>query len=382
MKILFLIYHGFTTGGGVSKKIQYQIKALEELGNEVHLCHFSLDNLGHRIRYIDKNILQNFGRGIFSGFQKRICYGEVFKYIKRENINFIYVRSFHNANPWTISLFKAIRRWGVKSVMEIPTYPYDDEYIGYPFKDQIELKIDQLFRKQLAKQINAIVTFSDDCYIFGQKTIRISNGIDFCSIPLKRQHNNTVEKFHLIGVAEVHYWHGYDRLIKGLGEYYRQGNYNKEVFFHIVGHVDDSEMYGSSHAVGFDELIKKYDLQERVIFHGKQDGRILDELFENSDFAIGSLARHRSNITSIKTIKNREYAARGIPFIYSEIDSDFESMPYVLKAPSDESFIDICKIIDFYDGLKVSSLDIRNSISHLSWTEQMKKVIQYIKKEK
>lgn len=36
----------------------------------------------------------------------------------------------------------------------------------------------------------------------------------------------------------------------------------------------------------------------------------LDELFNEADFAIGSLARHRSGIDKIKTLKNREYAAR------------------------------------------------------------------------
>ncbi len=33
---------------------------------------------------------------------------------------------------------------------------------------------------------------------------------------------------------------------------------------------------------------------------------------------IASLGRHRNGITRIKTLKNREYAARGIPFVYSE----------------------------------------------------------------
>ena len=68
-------------------------------------------------------------------------------------------------------------------------------------------------------------------------------------------------------------------------------------------------------------------------------GKELDELFDLADFAIGSLARHRSHIDKIKTLKNREYAARGIPFIYSETDEDFDRMPYILKAPADESAI-------------------------------------------
>lgn len=66
-------------------------------------------------------------------------------------------------------------------------------------------------------------------------------------------------------------------------------------------------------------------------------------MFNQCDFGIGSLGRHRSGIDKIKTLKNREYAARGIPFIYSETDEDFEQMPYVLKAPADESPIDIKK---------------------------------------
>mgnify|MGYP000644641746 CR=1 FL=1 len=41
-------------------------------------------------------------------------------------------------------------------------------------------------------------------------------------------------------------------------------------------------------------------------------------MFEQADFAIGSLGRHRSGITHIKTLKNREYAARGLAFTYSE----------------------------------------------------------------
>lgn len=81
-------------------------------------------------------------------------------------------------------------------------------------------------------------------------------------------------------------------------------------------------MYHSQHAPGFHELITHYHIEKQVIFHGQKMGKELDELFDLADFAIGSLARHRSHIDKIKTLKNREYAARGIPFIYSETDED------------------------------------------------------------
>ena len=95
----------------------------------------------------------------------------------------------------------------------------------------------------------------------------------------------------------------------------------------------------------------------------------------NELFAIGSLGRHRSGITAIKTLKNREYATRGIPFIYSEQDSDFDHQPYVLKAVPDESPINVQAILDFFDSHHFNSQDIRNTVTHLSWNYQMKKVM-------
>lgn len=116
-------------------------------------------------------------------------------------------------------------------------------------------------------------------------------------------------------------------------------------------------------------------MEEYIILHGARHGKELDDLFEQADMAIGSLARHRSGIIHIKTLKNREYAARGLSFIYSEIDSDFENKPYILKAKADESPIDIDQIIEFYKRQKLSPEQIRNSILSLSWKSQMNKVL-------
>ena len=103
-------------------------------------------------------------------------------------------------------------------------------------------------------------------------------------------------------------------------------------------------------------------------------------MFNQCQFAIGSLGRHRNGITVIKTLKNREYATRGIPFIYSEQDSDFDDKPYILKAPADESPIDIQKIIDFVDRFTMQPMEIRESVKHLTWKIQMQKVVKAILK--
>ena len=64
--------------------------------------------------------------------------------------------------------------------------------------------------------------------------------------------------------------------------------------------------------------------------------------------------------------------------IYSETDSDFDPKPYVLKAPADESPIEIQRIIDFYKRNTMSPIEIRESITDLSWKKQMELVIKEV----
>ena len=384
MKILFLVYHGFEEFSGISKKIHYQVKGLRENGHDVHLCHYTIQDDGHRCRFVDDDIIQDYGKGFIAALRQRVGYDCIYNYCIREKIEFVYARCFQNANPWLIRFFKKLKKAGIHAVTEIPTYPYDAEFVGFSRMTRLNLKVDQTFRNQLYRNMDAVVTFSDAKEIFGQRTINISNGVDFDSIPLHNYHpsDSQPSALHLIGVAEVHYWHGFDRLIAGLGEYYKgvRGKMEnvRDVFFHIVGGVGPSEMYDSMHAPGFHELIEKYQIQDKVIFHGQLFGQALDEVFNQCQFAIGSLARHRSGITNIKTLKNREYATRGIPFIYSEQDSDFDHQPYVLKAPADESPVNIQQIVGFVEANQLKPADIRKSVEHLSWKIQMQQVVDAV----
>lgn len=380
MRILFLVYHGFSEYSGISKKIHYQVKGLRQNGHDVRLCHYGFAPGGHRCRYVDGHVIQDYGAGRLAPIRQRLDYRCVLDYCVREGIEFVYARSFHNANPWLVSLFRRLRWAGIPAVTEIPTYPYDAEYTkDMGLSMRIGFWVDRLFRHSLARQMRAIVTFSDATEIFGRQTIRISNGVDFDSTPLHAPFPPAPSPLHLIGVAEVHYWHGFDRLIAGMGLYYqemkRAGLPPRDVRFHIVGGVDDGYMQGNSKQEGFQTLIDRYGLRDRVVFHGPLFGQALDDVFAQCQFAIGSLARHRSGITHIKTLKNREYATRGIPFVYSECDSDFDRQPYVLKVPADESPVDLRQLIRFVDSRAWSPGDIRRSVAHLSWKVQMGQVV-------
>lgn len=374
MKVLFLIYHGFSEVSGISKKIHYQVKGLRENGYEVHLCYYDFSSEGHRCRYINGKVIKDYGTGRMAAIRQRLDYDCIYKYCIDNGIQFVYARSFQNANPVLISFFRKLRKAGIRSVTEIPTYPYDGEFSGFPLLTRLGLLVDKMFRNSLSSNMDAIVTFSAAKRIFGQRTINISNGVDFDSIPI-HAFKKTDDAIHLVGVAEVHYWHGYDRMVAGLGEYYKKNPDGKKVYFHIVGGIWSGNLVDSKNAPGIQTLIDKYDIADYVIMHGQLFGEKLDEVFNKSIFAVGSLGRHRSGITEIKTLKNREYATRGIPFIYSETDSDFDDKPYVVKAPADETPVDVERIIDFLDSFKMQPEEVRKTVEHLTWKIQMKKVV-------
>ena len=197
-----------------------------------------------------------------------------------------------NASPWLVKFSKKLKFAGIKVVTEIPTYPYDQEFSSVSdWNMKLDLWMDKRFRCQLYRHQDAVVTFSDAEEIFGQRTIRISNGVDFDSIPLHSPLTSHLSPLHLIGVAEVHFWHGFDRMIAGIGEYYRNGG-QKDIYFHIVGGVHPSYMQDIPQAPGFQKLIDKYGIADRIIFHGTLFGDTLTAVFNQCQFAIGSLAHH------------------------------------------------------------------------------------------
>ena len=377
MKILFLVYHGFSDESGISKKIHYQVKGMQQNGHEVHLCYYDFDSSGNRCRYVNGKVIHNYGKGKSAAIRSRLQLDCIYTYCKENKIGLVYVRSFMNASPVLVRLFRRIKSVGIKSVMEIPTYPYDKEVSGYCLNDIVSLQIDKLFRNQLASQMEAIVTFSDADQIFGQRTIKISNGIDFDSIPLHQPKTLNDSEIHLIGVAEIHYWHGFDRLVAGMGEYYRNNPDGKKIFFHVVGWEDTRGLSNNGYQT-IDQVANKYGIEKYVIKHGRLFGEQLDEVFNQCVFAIGSLGRHRSGITTIKTLKNREYAARGISFIYSETDSDFDNQTYVIKAPANDTPIDVSEIVRYIDNCKVEPSYIRQTVAHLSWKHQMQFVLEKV----
>ena len=100
-------------------------------------------------------------------------------------------------------------------------------------------------------------------------------------------------------------------------------------------------------------------------------GAALDAVYERCAIGIDSLARHRSGIVVLSSLKSREYGAKGIPMINScKIDILEEDFPYLLRVPADESPINMNEVFDFYDRV------LGNGRSRLEIGEEVRSYIE------
>ena len=359
MKLLFFVYHALSDHSGITKKIKAQVRGLEANGNEVSLCTLRIEQDGTQKRVCDGTVIKSFGNGLRSKIEKRISYNDVLDYVRINRIEGVYIRYDINSSPFTTHFVKKLRKMGVTVFVEIPTWPYDGEFKGQNCKMQAQLAFDKLFRKCFFKNVDRVVTCAPVDRILGVPTIVNSNGIDFDRIPLI---NGTPDKsgLKMLSVANIHLWHGLDRLIEGMA-----ANPQVPAQLHIVGDglQDILEEYR--------KLIDKYSLGDKVRILGPMFGDELDKEFNWANIAVGSLGRHRSGINTIKTLKNREYAARGLAFFYSEEDPDFDEAGYVFRMKADESPADLAGLWEFFLSQKMQPEQIRESVRGLSWEAQL-----------
>lgn len=366
MNTLFLNFENLSEVGGITKKILFQKEAMEKNGLNVSFSHIEKDREGNVRLIIDNSIITSYGSGLWGKIGRYARIKDLYQWIMTYEIKFIYVRYTRFANPFYTNLFKKLKRHGIIIFMEIPTYPYDGEYLGKGKISSLMRVIEKYYRKKLARHIDRIVTFSNDNEIWGVKTIRILNGVNIETIPLKEQNHG--KGIVLVGVASMLFWHGYDRIISGMKKYYASTPAIK-VYLNLVGGNDNNPNY-----LSLKKMVKDLELDKYVKFHGELLGEKLDEVFNISDIACGSLGRHRTGVYRFQSLKNVEYAVRGIPFIYSEISPLFDKEKYILHCPPDESPINIDSIVAFYDSLSLSPMDIRkNCVSKkVSWEDQFR----------
>lgn len=364
MNILYIAFVDIKQNSfiGVKKKIDGQVKALTKLGNNLSYIVYENSELVMYDKNSKRTTLSMFKNKID---QKLNLYKEINKIIEEQNIHAIYMR-YPVAWFGLLRLLKKIKSPQLKIYLEIPTYPYYEE-----LSTVLKIK-DKITTIMLKKYINKIVISSDKIdSLFGIECIFIDNCVDVEKIKQKKIAKNE-EIIRMIGVSYIRNTVGYDRIINGVGKYL-QNNTDKQIQLLLVGDGDKEEIEK------LEELISKYNLQKNVKLVGSKTGQELDELFDISDIAIGSLGDHRLGVYSKSPLKSREYCARSIPFISSIKDPGFlGNEEFILNVSADDTEIDMQELIYFYEKVnknkELPDMMREYAKQHFDWSMEYKKI--------
>lgn len=293
-----------------------------------------------------------------------------------EDTDVLYFRRIESS----VKLIKALKKCkdaspNLRIVMEIPTFPFSGEQNRKSFKQKVNEIIGNFLLK---RYIDRIVICGEKLPMkkfHGIPIIYFSNGIDFDKIPCN-VYKGKSDEIHMVCVSGCMLSHGYDRMIRGIDDYYKC-NPKRKVFFHIVG--------TGEHYCEYENIAKECGLYEKyVFFYGRKTGSELDEIYAQSNLAVAHLAAHRVGLKVMSSLKSREYAARGIPFVSStEFDfSNDATNRYICYVEANEANIDVDKVIDFFDnvyGEENVSAKMRDTFKDIcSWNTTFVDVLDYI----
>ena len=346
-KLLYIAFHDCQNQlYGVQAKILSHCRAFQSYGYEVELLERSggdsiLAKDGTEPRVLAKHTLPLKHRCIRSVLDKQLQIQDIKGYIRGRTYDACYIR-YDFSDPGFIGLLKEIRRVCPRIALEVPTYPYEEEN-KYGVLSKAKMLVDRHFRQQLRAHIDFIVTFYGGYEtLFGIPVLVIPNGFDFSTMPLVSS-RLPEDGIHIIAVSSMREWHGYERFLEGMRDYYRNGGAERRnLILHLVG---SGREYGKYQA-----LVEACGLERHVVMEGAMHGEALDALYETCALGIDSLARHRSGIHVLSSLKSREYGANGLPMINScKIDIFEDGFPYLLRVPADESPVDMQAVIAFYD---------------------------------
>ena len=365
------------TNIGVLKKCLAQVEAFKRLDVEIDLVCLSDKGI-----LLNDQLIHHFSESIFkSSFSKYQFYffnllPIITKHLRLQDYDFLYFR-YALSHPTLIRFLKTAKDQNprIKIISEMPTFPYDKEKVSVV--DRLSLKMDQNYRKKLPLYVDRITHYGLESKIFSIPTIPISNGINLNEVKVSKAQPKG-KSIRLIALANWSSWHGLDRLIEGLKNYYSTSTKKVSISLTVIGNGKAIPEYQN--------LVNKYDLHKVVHFLPPMSNEQLDHHFDNADIGIGTLGIHRKNIPIDSSLKHREYCARGIPFLLAGNDLDSPvHLPFIFKCEPTNDPIDLKNLIVFWEDFqkngKPKKMDIRKyAEGQLDWKKRMKKVINFIEK--
>ena len=322
---LLLIYRSGIEAPGIVQKMMAQQEALEALGYEVKS--YNLENEG-KSGFIMTTIL------------KVLFFNKLKKIINPNDFNFVYLR-FVPVGFGFIGFLKYLKYINpkIKIIIEIPTFPYESEFQGL-FK-RVYYNLFKIDLDQVCKYSDLILYIGENFNCKNTPSKRINNGIikkiDFTY----RDYKPMTDEYHFLALGSLYNWYGLDRFLKGIMIYKNNHNNPPRLVVHIAGDGPVKK-----------QLIRDFCKNVEMKFYTADDSKNIQEVLKIADLGIGTLGAHRKNLYNFSPLKHREYASKGLSFLYAGFDEPFEHKNFIIKAEPDETPVDIKKILTHIDTLR------------------------------
>lgn len=378
-RLLYIVRYRTDESFNLKNKFDGQIAAFKALGFDVSYIGFDSD----AFYLIEDSGRKKLGRTHFNmpayihtSFYHDL-YVQVLKLLKTTSWDFIYWRSAP-CFPAAVRVSDAAVKAGIKQIYEIPTFIVDGKENPGSLLRKIYFKCSEGWKKKLEKSVDCFVMIGDDAggSYCGKPAVNITNGIDLSNIE-PRLPERDADAIHILALASMCYWHGYDRLIRSLSEY--RGR--QRVFIHMVGDNDGGAL------TEWKRLTHDLKLEDSVLFHGSMTGTELNKMFALCDIGVSSLGLYRKELDVTSELKIREYTARGLPFICTSRDPSLDDVnePFWLRLPNDASTPSMDDIVAF--ALKMrQDLNVVDRMracaeKYMTWESQYQKVFSRISAE-
>ena len=321
-------------------KIMGQIEAWQKKGFEC--CLFSIENIAGQYvvyYYEGKDIRMNHKNELYATSKKGAAIRFVFNYILKEYNNegtYIYIRRLGINIVFSNLFFSKSKS---KILYEIPTYPIDS---GTTIIRKASVAIEKMFFYTMVyPHIKLVPAFiQKETKRLPSKFVPIQNAV----LPLAINENRIYSEYYtFLFVGNLQMWHGLEFIISKIIEY--RGN--KKVKLMIY----------SSETECYKMLQKKYKEYKNIIFCGKEEVETIYQSLTQRTIGIGGLNYAQRGATFDTSLKNKDYTAMGIPFVYSLRDLSFENYHFSYKIQlnaSNNNLID--DIINWYCSIEADDM--------------------------
>lgn len=372
--ILFVMRYPLDKWDNLKNKFDGQMAAVETLGHKAYFIGWNREGLWLCHGETRERMLKSRFTAL-PAYDKTLFYVDLMRAVRIAaqkytfDVAYIrYIRLFGNA-PEALGMLKA---QGCKLIMEHPTYPFENGKVNSLLRMPFFAYCDHVFAR-IEPLLDLYTLIGDPCgpQLHGIPAMNILNGVDVERLPLHMP--RTDKEIHLLALASMSRWQGYDRLIRALARCRERDL----VTIHMVGGEGDGSL------AAWKQLAQEVGVADRVVFHGELFGEELDRVTAACDAGVGGLGLYRKAQYQSMTLKLREYMARGLPFVYAVDDPSVPEEPrFCLRLPNDESPVSMDDILAFVRRARAdvaAPADMRAyAAANMSWRGVMAAVLERV----